>query len=46
LRFSLDAGAAALNQKSEHEDKQDARHNPNNHDTIHVVSSFLNEEVL
>ena len=39
----LDPCAAALNQQSQHDDKQDAGYNSNNQNTIHLISSFLND---
>ena len=41
----LDVCAAALNQKGKNGDKQNAGNNANYHDTIHIVSSFLNDSL-
>jgi hypothetical protein len=35
--------AAALNQKNKHGNKQNAGNNPNDHHTVHLASSFLND---
>jgi hypothetical protein len=39
----LDPRAAALNQKNKHGNKQNAGNNPNDHHTVHLASSFLND---
>jgi hypothetical protein len=41
----LDPRAAALNEKYQHGDKQDAGNNPDNHDTVHNHSSFFQQSV-